>query len=487
MRHDEVHRELLCFAKARVVAESLSLASEDAVLDVGGLMALVVCHTSDWHLGRTLHGASFDRAHASFLRWLVDTIVARSVDVLLVAGDVFDRSVPSAQAEELFYGFLADVRSRSAKTKVVVIAGNHDGPTRLAAPSPVLVRMGVRVFGSLPDLRTMSGQEGAVDRLEERLVRIESGADKLVIAALPFLRPSDLSQVALDEGSTADDTFEERTRVVYAHAAKLALKDGPVALIAMGHAHARGARLSPDSERTLAFGDAAQLGAEVFPIEAQYVALGHLHFAQAVAPASGRNIRYSGSPLPLAFSEHGYPHQVALVHVEETTVRGIETVLIPPFIDLVRIDDEGRALPLDRALEALRERARSEASKSETRETWVQVRVRVEGARPALRKELADALVAAPHLKLVHVDVTRTFVGNQDAEGLLEGRGFTDVLAPHAVLTRAWRALSEEPVPEGVVRALDAAWAEAVREDEAESASRERAESLEVTQPEGAS
>jgi hypothetical protein len=111
----------------------------------------------------------------------------------------------------------------------------------------------------------------------------------------------------------------------------------------------------------------------------------------------------------------------------------------------------------------------------------------VEGARPALRKELADALVAAPHLKLVHVDVTRTFVGNQDAEGLLEGRGFTDVLAPHAVLTRAWRALSEEPVPEGVVRALDAAWAEAVREDEAESASRERAESLEVTQPEGAS
>ena len=467
------------------------------MLDVDALMALVVCHTSDWHLGRTLHGASFDRAHVSFLRWLADTIVARSVDVLLVAGDVFDRSVPSAQAEELFYGFLADVRTRSAKTKVVVIAGNHDGPTRLAAPSPVLSRMGVRVFGSLPDLRTMPASVAgsaasvdasrALDRLEERLVRVDSGEDKLVIAALPFLRPSDISQVTLDETET--DSFEARARVVYAHAAKLALSDGPVALIAMGHAHARGARLSPDSERTLVGGDAAQLGADVFPVEAQYIALGHLHFAQSVAShsgtsaaGSGQQIRYSGSPLPLAFSEHGYPHQVVLVHVEKTSVSGIETVRIPPFIDLVRIDDEGRALPLDRAIAALLERAEAERAKEQMRETWVQVRVRIEGPRPSLRKELADALLSAPHLKLVHIDVTRTFAGNQDAQSILS-QGFNDVLAPHAVLARAWKTLSEEPVPSLVSQALDAAWAEATEQDEAEMALRERAEGLEAALP----
>ena len=460
-------------------------------------MALVVCHTSDWHLGRTLHGASFDRAHASFLRWLADTIVARSVDVLLVAGDVFDRSVPSAQAEELFYGFLADVRARSAKTKVVVIAGNHDGPTRLAAPSPVLSRMGVRVFGSLPDLRTMPASvdaANALDRLEERLVRVESGEDKLVVAALPFLRPSDISQVTLPDASEADsprgepvnNAFEARARVVYAHAAKLALEDGPVALIAMGHAHARGARLSPDSERTLVGGDASQLGADVFPKEAQYVALGHLHFAQSVAANAGQQIRYSGSPLPLAFSEHGYPHQVVLVHVERASVSGIETVRIPPFIDLVRMDDEGRALPFERAVAALLNRVQAERANKEPRETWVQVRVRIDGPRPLLRKELADALVGAPHLKLVHVDVTRTFAGNQDAEGLLE-RGFRDVLSPHAVLARAWKSLSEEPVPGDVVRALDAAWVEATEQDEAETAVRERAEGLEAVHAGGAS
>lgn len=471
---------------------------------VGAPMALVVCHTSDWHLGRTLHGASFDHAHASFLRWLVDTIVARSVDVLLVAGDVFDRSVPSAQAEELFYGFLGEVRARSAKTKVVVIAGNHDGPTRLAAPSPVLMRMGVRVFGSLPDLRTMPtsidamggearlrAEEGraarlgnaanALDRLEERLVRVEAGEDKLVIAALPFLRPSDISQVSLRE--TEADSFEARARVVYAHAAKLALQDGPAALIAMGHAHVRGARLSPDSERTLVGGDAAQLGADVLPPEAQYVALGHLHFAQTVPSAPGTEIRYSGSPLPLAFSEHGYPHQVVLVHVEKASVSGTETVRIPPFIDLVRIDDEGRALPLEQAMAALAAHAERAQASKERRETWVQVRVRIDGPRPALRKELAEALTAAPHLKLVHVDVTRTFAGNQDAASLNE-KGFRDVLAPHAVLDRAWTLLSQDPLPRRVKEAFDAAWAEATEQDEAELAVRERAEGSEAALPE---
>ena len=282
------------------------------------------------------------------------------------------------------------------------------------------------------------------------------------------------------------DSIEARARVVYAHAAKLALEDGPVALIAMGHAHARGARLSPDSERTLVGGDASQLGADVFPEEAQYVALGHLHFAQSVAANSGQQIRYSGSPLPLAFSEHGYPHQVVLVHVEGASVSGVETVHIPPFIDLVRIDDEGRALPFERAIAVLLDRAQTERAKEVLRETWVQVRVRIDGPRPLLRKELADALLGAPHLKLVHVDVTRTFAGNQDAESLME-RGFRDVLSPHAVLARAWKMHSEEPVPGEVSRALDAAWVEATEQDEAETAVRERAEGLEAVHTGGAS
>ena len=97
-----------------------------------------ILHTSDWHLGQTLH--DFDRAHehGCFLDWLLGTLVSEAADALLIAGDVFDGANPSSAAQALFYGFLGRVRQQLPRLSIVVIAGNHDSPGRMEAPSPVL-------------------------------------------------------------------------------------------------------------------------------------------------------------------------------------------------------------------------------------------------------------------------------------------------------------------------------------------------------------
>ncbi|MDR0477630.1 MAG: exonuclease subunit SbcD, partial [Desulfobulbaceae bacterium] len=104
-------------------------------------------HTSDWHLGQTLKGHDRHAEHQVFLDWLLDTLVERQADALLVAGDIFDQANPSIEAQAQYYQFLARVKKALPNLAIVVIAGNHDSPSRLEAPHPVLDAFGVHVVG----------------------------------------------------------------------------------------------------------------------------------------------------------------------------------------------------------------------------------------------------------------------------------------------------------------------------------------------------
>ncbi|MBN8613224.1 MAG: exonuclease subunit SbcD, partial [Deltaproteobacteria bacterium] len=409
---------------------------------VWALVGLVICHTADWHLGRTLHGASFEVAHRRFLAWLVALIAARAVDVLIVAGDVFDRSVPSAAAEALFYGFLSELARVAPGTQVIVVAGNHDGPARLAAPAPLLsflgsahlgaaARLPVTIVASLPITK-----DGAID-VESLVVplRTRAGVVRGRLIAVPFLRPSDLSRAGVE----AEASAIERARAIHTRLVRAA--EGEGLLIATGHGQLRGARLSPESERPLLGGDEAALPIDVFPRAIDYVALGHLHLAQSLD--EGR-VRYAGAPLPLAFSERHYPHQVVIAR-EGEDARGltIDEVRVPRFVELVRVEGEGGApLSLEdalRALAALRHRevevgereAEVRANEAEVGERWVQVRVRLASPRAALKRELTEALEGARQTKLVSVDVVR-----DDASLVPQSLSVSDELAPDAVLAR---------------------------------------------------
>ncbi len=294
-------------------------------------------HTSDWHLGQSLHGHGREAEHRAFLDWLLEQLQQRQPDALLIAGDIFDQANPGADALRLYYGFLGQALKRCQRLSIVVIAGNHDSPGRIEAPHPLLQGLGVHVIGHV------RGEPGQTPRWCIPIAGSDGEIGAWVLA-LPFLRPSDLPQ-------REAPAYLEGVAEVYREAVDtaLSLRLPGQALIAMGHLHVRGGQLSELSERKLVIGGQEALEASIFPAELDYVALGHLHLAQSF---DGGRIRYSGSPLPLSFNEIGYPHQLVELIIDGSGKLSAEPVRVPRPAPILRVP--ARHLPLPEALAALR-------------------------------------------------------------------------------------------------------------------------------------
>lgn len=304
-------------------------------------------HTADWHLGQTLKGHDRRTEHQVFLDWLLDVLVKRQTDALLVAGDIFDQANPSTEAQAQYYQFIARAKKALPNLAIVVIAGNHDSPSRLEAPHPVLDAFGVHVVGRYdgraPQARAPQARASLNERQLARLaVPLMDGNGRIVawVLAVPFLRPGDLMP--------AEGGYEEAVRDAYARLAE-AIEDSDAALIVMGHLHTQGGVVSEDSERRLIVGGEEALPSSVFPPRATYVALGHLHKPQAVG---AEHIRYSGSPLPLSFTEMHYQHQVLEVCFVGAQLASIESLHTPRPVKLLRVPR--RFAPLDQVLPALK-------------------------------------------------------------------------------------------------------------------------------------
>ena len=385
-------------------------------------------HTADWHLGQTLHGIAREYEHARFLDWLLETIDEQAVDALVIAGDVFDGQNPPIPALHQFYRFLARAKARRAGLDVVVIAGNHDSGSRLEAPSPLLTELGVRVVGGLP-----AGEDGAFEA--DRLVVPLHEADGSVAArcvAVPYLRPADLPPL-IDAAEDADP-FIEGVRRVYAAAVEVgrrAVRPGE-ALILTGHCYMRGGALSELSERKILGGNLHALPVDIFPEDAAYVALGHLHCAQAVGGREG--VRYSGSPIPLAIDEEAYPHQVVLAEFADGRLVRQEALRVPRFVAVRRVPGGGRFAAPDEVLDALRG---LDLDTALPREAWpfLEVSVALADPRPTLRDEVAAVLAGRP-VRLVKLSVRTTGSG----ETLAEAAPLADLaeLAPEDVFRRLY-------------------------------------------------
>lgn len=282
----------------------------------------------------------FDRApeHDAFLAWLLDQIVTHEADALLVAGDIYQTSNPPAHAEQRFYDFLAKLRGRAPETAVVIIGGNHDSASRLEAARGLYGAIGVHVVGALP--------VGADD--SSAVVRLEGRTGSACVAAVPFLRPSDLSPDLVRSGGLAagvQERYESTLEIARA------MRHTGDALIVMGHGHMLGGRTSEHSERDLVRGNEDALPIRIFGPDFSYAALGHLHLAQSVegGPAP---VHYCGSPIPLSMGEASYPHQVLRVDFDGQSVSQIVPLLIPRAVELVRIG-AGDPQPLKETLDAL--------------------------------------------------------------------------------------------------------------------------------------
>lgn len=354
-----------------------------------------LCHTSDWHLGHTLHGCSREYEHRRFLEFLLEVLVHEEVDALIVAGDVFDSANPPASAQAQYFAFLAEARQRLPSLDVVVIAGNHDSAARLSAPDPILRALGVRVIGTVPRLGRTGGApadaEAMIVPLHDRDGRVAAQ-----VAAVPYLRTSDLPS---GEASERDPVVAGVRRVYDAVLDAARARRGPKqALLATGHCHMVDARVSADSERVIFGGEKHALPVDLFTDDVAYVALGHLHFPQDVG---GRpHVRYSGSPIPLSMSEENYPHEVRLLCFEGERLTHQAAVRVPRAVEVLRIPQE--PADLETVLAALEQLALPDRPA----EQWpfLEVRVRLNEPVPDLRVQIEEALAGRP-VRLVKISV----------------------------------------------------------------------------------
>lgn len=353
-------------------------------------------HTSDWHLGQSLHNFERHYEHQRFLDWLLDALVAEQADALLIAGDIYDNANPSAASQKQLYRFLRLAKERVPHLNLIIIGGNHDSPGRLDAPGPLLEAHGTRVIGAV-----QRNADGEID--VESLVLPLTGRDGAVAAwclAVPFLRPGDVPRMpprsapaeggaaAPDDADPAPDPYLAGIALLYRQAFELAhskRSDGQ-AIIAMGHCHMVDGQMSSDSERRIVIGGTEMLPAGIFDPAIAYAALGHLHLAQNVGKQE--HIRYCGSPLPLSFAEVNYAHQILRIDLDGAAVREIAPVPVPRAVELLRVP--ARPAPLTQVLEELSALSPPEAPAEQ--QPYLEVRVLLEQPEPGLRARIEAAL-----------------------------------------------------------------------------------------------
>lgn len=373
--------------------------------------AITLLHTSDWHIGKTLHERKrYDESEA-FLGWLAQTIAGREVDVLLVAGDIFDTGTPSNYAQELYYSFLRGVLTSSCR-HVVVTGGNHDSPTFLNAPRELLKALHIHVIGEQP------GEPGD----EVLVLRSRDGEPELLVCAVPYLRDRDVRT------AEAGESIEEKDRKliegicnhyaeVIAHAEKKRLELGAnLPIVAMGHLYAAGGTVTDgDGVRELYVGSLARVPATIFPDALSYVALGHLHSPQKV----GRKewIRYSGAPICMGFGEAGQGKSVTLVRLNGC-VAEMEAIPVPSTRHLESISGDWERIS-----------ARILELKAEGGNPWIEVQYDGTDVIQDLRNRLDEAVknTGIEILKISNNRIVQTILGQMHEGESLEDLSYEEV------------------------------------------------------------
>ena len=403
-----------------------------------------ILHTSDWHIGKTLYGKKRYEEFESFLAWLAETIQQYQINVLLVAGDVFDTSAPSNRAQALYYHFLCKVASSICR-HVVIIAGNHDSPSFLSAPKELLKALDIHVVGN------------ACENTSDEVIVLtnQDGSPELIVCAVPYLRDRDIRLA--EAGESIEDKERkliEGIRNHYADVAALAEQKrialgAQIPIIAMGHLFTAGGQtIDGDGVRELYIGSLAHVTAKIFPKNIDYLALGHLHVPQKVGDSE--TMRYSGSPLPMGFGEAKQQKSVCLVEFTDTKP-AVQLLDVPIFQKLERIkgnwdDISNRILELS-AHDSM---------------VWLEIIYESEEVIPDLRERL-DTTISNSKMEVLRVKNNRII---DRVLGQIHDKETLDDLNIHDVFERC---LTAHEIPENQRQELIHAYQETIaslREDD---------------------
>ena len=394
-----------------------------------------ILHTADWHIGQLFHEYDRNAEHRQFLDWLVLTIEAEQIDVLLVSGDVFDISNPSAASVKMFYTFLNRAAGARPGLQIVITAGNHDSASRLEAPKPLLESSNIHIIGTVE-----RDGEGKIN-YEKLVIPLydTSGNIKTWCLAIPFLRMGDYPVIP-----DCENPYTEGVAALYREAFDYAeqKKQEGQNIIAMGHLHTHHAEVTDlDKTERLIMGGVECIPATAFHPDIRYVALGHIHKAQRIG--GKEHIRYSGSPLPMSFSELNYKHQVIVFELDQE-INELKSIEIPLFVPLQRISPS--PLPLHEVIALLEQLPLTQGNPEVA--PYLEVKVLVDGPEPALRHKIETA-VAGKHVKLTTIHQIYPASAKEVPELITQEQ--LNELQPPDIFEKAYQSRYNSAVPDDLM------------------------------------
>ena len=390
-----------------------------------------ILHTADWHLGQLFH--EYDRTfeHQEFLNWLLETIKIEQIEVLLVSGDVFDISNPAATSIRMFYTFLQEATKENPDLQIIITAGNHDSASRLEAPKPLLESSNIHIIGTVE-----KNKEGLIDYEKWTIpLRNKFGEIKCYCLAVPFLRMGDYPIVP-----NAINPYAEGVTALYREAFEFAnaKKTTNQTIIAMGHLHTHHAEISDmDKTERLIMGGVECISATAFDPQIRYVALGHIHKAQRIGGTE--HIRYSGSPLPMSFSERNYKHQVIVFELENE-ISHLKTIEVPVTIPLLQIPSKPEPLKdVLLKLHLLADKNNNEQA------PYLEIQVLLEEPEPALRHKIEEVL-KFKNVKLARIQPH--YINKKSNSSDLIAQELLHELQPIDVFAKSYQSKYSSEVPE---------------------------------------
>lgn len=387
-------------------------------------MSLRVLHSSDWHLGQHFMGKTRQAEHQAFCAWLLEQVRAHQVDVLLIAGDVFDTGAPPSYAREQYYRLVVELRD--AGCALVVLGGNHDSPAMLGESRSLLAQLGTRVVPGV-----------GVELAEQVLVLNDrEGQPGAILCAIPFIRPRDImaslaGQSAQEKQQSLQQAIAEHYRALHELALRKRAELGlALPIIATGHLTTVGASAS-ESVREIYVGSLEAFPTSAFP-PADYIALGHIHRPQKVGGLE--HIRYSGSPIALSFDEARQQKEVLLLEFGAAALQSITPLPVPVFQPMASLRGSLKELA-----DAIAEVAKQGTPE---RPIWLEVQVSTDDYLSDLQSRI-NALCEGLPVEVLRIRRER---GNAAASLASEARETLDELSVEDVFARRLQqeALDEE-------------------------------------------
>ncbi len=390
-----------------------------------------VLHTSDWHLGHVLYNYDRSEEQHAFLRQMAEIVREERPDVMVVSGDVYHYANPSTAAQKLFTEGLLAIHEECEEMTIVVTAGNHDSGQKVEVESSLWRHFGIYVIGGVH-------RDGEGVDIGRHIVEVRGGDGRLkgYVAAVPHIYPNNFP--ALD-GDTGREGRQERFFQKMLDTIKERNAEGlPVVL--MAHLAVGGSDTTghDDTIGGMEYTDIKELGEGY-----DYLALGHIHRPQTLA-YRGRNVRYSGSPIPVSFDEC-YTHSVTIVEVRGNEVSEIRTIEIENPIPLVTVPDT--AAPFSEALDRL-------TSFPEERCAYVRLNVSADAYLPADCNELASKAVEGKECRFCYIRIERGRSSTAESTGRITVEEMKEI-SPMEIARMYYRDSTGEEMDEELASLMD--------------------------------